>query len=134
MNMKIIGNVLGVLLVLTGCVWFLQGIGVLPGSFMSGQTKWAVYGGGAVVIGAGVLATIGVWKVIVNTVGILLLLMGALWILQGMNVLPGSVMSGQRVWATRGAIAVVLSIALFWANRRGGTTPRDRPTTGNRGL
>lgn len=28
-----------------GAVWFLQGINVLPGSFMTGQTKWAVIGG-----------------------------------------------------------------------------------------
>jgi hypothetical protein len=102
-------------------VWFLQGVGVLPGSFMTGQTKWAVYGGGAIVVGAGVLATIGLRKLIVNTVGILLLLVGSIWILQGISVLPGSFMSGQRVWATRGAIAVVISIALLWANRRGGT-------------
>ena len=53
--MKIIGNVVGVLLVLVGFVWFLQGIGVLPGSFMTGQTRWAVYGGGAIAIGAGAL-------------------------------------------------------------------------------
>ena len=35
----------GVLLVLMGGVWFFQGLGVLPGSFMTGQTKWAVIGG-----------------------------------------------------------------------------------------
>ena len=34
----------GVVLVLIGGVWILQGINVLPGSFMTGQTKWAVYG------------------------------------------------------------------------------------------
>ncbi len=28
-----------------GAIWFLQGIGVLPGSFMTGQQKWAIYGG-----------------------------------------------------------------------------------------
>jgi hypothetical protein len=33
-------------------VWILQGINVLPGSFMSGQTKWAINGGIAVVAGA----------------------------------------------------------------------------------
>jgi len=49
--MKIAGNVLGVLLALIGLVWFLQGIGVLPGSFMTGQTRWAVYGGIAIVAG-----------------------------------------------------------------------------------
>jgi len=38
-----------------GCVWFLQGINVLPGSFMTGQTKWAVYGGLLAAIGVGVL-------------------------------------------------------------------------------
>jgi hypothetical protein len=44
-------NVIGVLLMLAGVVWFLQGINVLPGSFMTGQTQWAVYGGVAFVIG-----------------------------------------------------------------------------------
>jgi hypothetical protein len=27
-----------------GSVWFLQGINILPGSFMTGQIEWAVYG------------------------------------------------------------------------------------------
>jgi hypothetical protein len=44
-------KVAGVLLVLVGCIWFLQGINVLPGSFMTGQTRWAVYGGIATVVG-----------------------------------------------------------------------------------
>ena len=30
---------------LTGVVWILQGIGVLPGSFMTGQIVWAAIGG-----------------------------------------------------------------------------------------
>jgi uncharacterized membrane protein SirB2 len=42
--MRIAMTVSGTLLMITGCVWFLQGINVLPGSFMTGQTKWAVYG------------------------------------------------------------------------------------------
>ena len=29
---------------LTGGIWILQGIGVLPGSFMSGQIMWAAIG------------------------------------------------------------------------------------------
>ena len=32
-------NILGVLLVLFGAIWFLQGINVLPGSFMTGQAS-----------------------------------------------------------------------------------------------
>ena len=42
--MKIVLNVVGVLMVLMGGIWFLQGINILPGSVMTGQIKWAVYG------------------------------------------------------------------------------------------
>ena len=42
--MRISSNVVGGLCLVVGCVWFLQGINILPGSFMTGQTKWAVYG------------------------------------------------------------------------------------------
>jgi hypothetical protein len=49
--MKIVFNVVGVLMVLMGAVWFLQGINILPGSFMTGQIRWAVYGAIAVVLG-----------------------------------------------------------------------------------
>jgi len=49
--MKIVLNIVGAVLVFIGSVWFLQGINVLPGSFMTGQMKWAVYGGIAVVAG-----------------------------------------------------------------------------------
>ncbi len=35
---------LAVLLDLTGIVWISQGIGVLPGSFMTGQIIWAAIG------------------------------------------------------------------------------------------
>jgi hypothetical protein len=51
--MRITLNVAAVLLVLIGTIWFFQGIGVLPGSFMSGQMQWAIYGGVAVIVGAG---------------------------------------------------------------------------------
>ncbi len=53
--MKIALNIIGVLLLLPGIVWFLQGINVLPGSFMSGQTQWAINGGILIVIGAALL-------------------------------------------------------------------------------
>ena len=49
--MRMAMNILGVLLVLMGGVWFLQGINVLPGSFMTGQTKWAVIGAIAAIAG-----------------------------------------------------------------------------------
>ena len=49
--MRIALNVVGVVLVIIGAIWFFQGINVLPGSFMTGQTQWAVYGGIAFVVG-----------------------------------------------------------------------------------
>jgi hypothetical protein len=42
--MKWVLLVVGVLLVLTGAVWTLQGLDVLGGSAMSGVTLWAIIG------------------------------------------------------------------------------------------
>jgi hypothetical protein len=53
--MKLFLNVLAVLLILAGGVWFLQGINILPGSFMTGQIKWAIYGVIAFLVGIGLL-------------------------------------------------------------------------------
>ena len=39
---------------LAGIVFFFQGIGVIPGSFMTGRGEWAVIGA-ALVAGAGAL-------------------------------------------------------------------------------
>jgi hypothetical protein len=54
--MKTVLAILGILLMLMGCVWCLQGINVLPGSFMTGQLQWAVYGVFAVIAGGILLA------------------------------------------------------------------------------
>jgi len=54
---KLALNIVGVLLVIVGVVWFLQGINVLPGSFMTGQTKWAINGGIAFAVGLALLVT-----------------------------------------------------------------------------
>jgi len=40
-----------------GCVWLLQGIGILPGSFMTGQPFWAVMG--AILVAVGGLLVFG---------------------------------------------------------------------------
>jgi hypothetical protein len=53
--MRVTVNVVAVLLLVIGIIWILQGINVLPGSFMTGQIQWAVYGLMAVVAGLGVL-------------------------------------------------------------------------------
>ena len=53
--MKVTLNIAGTIVVLLGAIWFLQGINVLPGSFMTGQIRWAVYGGIAVAAGISLL-------------------------------------------------------------------------------
>ena len=57
--MTLAAKIVGVLLVLTGIVWILQGINVLPGSFMTGQMQWAVYGAIALVVGVALFVTGG---------------------------------------------------------------------------
>jgi hypothetical protein len=53
--MRIALNIAGLLCLFVGGVWFLQGINVLPGSYMTGQTKWAVYGALLLLVGIGLL-------------------------------------------------------------------------------
>ncbi|WP_410563562.1 hypothetical protein [Amycolatopsis sp. cmx-4-61] len=46
----------GVVLVLVGAVWVLQGIGVITGSFMTGQKLWFLIGLAAVLVGVVLIA------------------------------------------------------------------------------
>jgi len=48
------------------------------------------------------------------------MLTGAIWILQGINILPGSFMTGQMKWAYAGLLAVVIGGGLVWVARRMG--------------
>ncbi len=57
--------------------------------------------------------------------GVLLVLAGGVWLLQGLNVLPGSFMTGQPFWAYAGAVCLLVGAGLlFWsllgARRKGG--------------
>jgi hypothetical protein len=50
--MKMTMNIVGVLFIIFGAIWVLQGTNVLKGdSFMVGQIKWAIYGGCLAAIG-----------------------------------------------------------------------------------
>ena len=53
--MKTVLSIIGILLILPGIIFFLQGINVLPGSFMTGDPQWAINGGIMIVIGLGFL-------------------------------------------------------------------------------
>ena len=46
-----VGRIIGVVLVLVGGLWTLQGFGVVGGSFMTGSTTWLIIGLVAVVVG-----------------------------------------------------------------------------------
>jgi hypothetical protein len=58
-------------------------------------------------------------RIFTNILGVLLFLLGVIWILQGVNILPGSFMTGQIVWAWRGAAAAAIGLILLAiANRK----------------
>jgi hypothetical protein len=58
-------------------------------------------------------------KLVANVVGVLMVLIGALWTLQGSNVLAGSVMSGQSMWLWIGIVVLVAGLGvLYWYNLR----------------
>ncbi len=48
-------GIAGVVCVLLGLVWIGQGTNILPGSFMSGQTQWAIIGLVVLVVGGWLL-------------------------------------------------------------------------------
>lgn len=56
------------------------------------------------------------WAPIV--LGVLLILVGAVWTLQGLNVLPGSFMTGQRFWAGAGIVTVIVGLGLLFLGLR----------------
>jgi hypothetical protein len=42
--MRTLSLVIGGIAIVAGAVWILQGSGVLPGSFMTGQRMWLIIG------------------------------------------------------------------------------------------
>jgi hypothetical protein len=52
-------------------------------------------------------------------VGIVFVAFGALWTLQGFNVVQGSFMSGQTMWLVIGIVLVLLGLWLLWSLRAG---------------
>jgi hypothetical protein len=44
--------------------------------------------------------------------GVLAESIGAIWILQGTNVMPGSLMSGQALWAVIGGVVAAVGLVL----------------------
>lgn len=64
-----------------------------------------------------------IMRVISSLLGLLLVLMGGIWILQGLNLAWGalsrSFMEGDQHWAIYGAIVFAIGIAqIVWSNTR----------------
>jgi hypothetical protein len=57
-------------------------------------------------------------RLTLNIIGGIFLFMGGIWFLQGINVLPGSFMTGQRLWAIIGGIAFLVGVILIALARR----------------
>ena len=48
-------------------------------------------------------------------VGVVCVLLGLVWIGQGTNILPGSFMSGQSMWAIIGLVLLIVGGWLLWS-------------------
>ncbi|WP_151084079.1 hypothetical protein [Nocardioides cynanchi] len=51
-------------------------------------------------------------------VGVLLILVGVVWTLQGLDVMGGSGMSGHAVWAVIGPVVALVGVVLVARSRR----------------
>ncbi|MBK5288925.1 MAG: hypothetical protein JJE46_10700, partial [Acidimicrobiia bacterium] len=53
-----------------------------------------------------------------RVVGVVLVVVGAVWLLQGLDLLGGSSMTGNTFWAVVGAPVVVVGVVLLWSTSR----------------
>lgn len=51
--------------------------------------------------------------------GLVLAMVGLVWALQGMGLLPGSFMTGDRTWVVVGAVMGAIGLALVFRSLRG---------------
>jgi len=56
--------------------------------------------------------------------GVVLVLVGAVWVLQGLGVITGSFMTGQKLWFLIGLVAFLVGVVLVAAN-----LTRRKPTS-----
>ncbi len=54
--------------------------------------------------------------------GVILLLIGGLWTLQGLGIVAGSAMSGVTLWAIVGPVVALVGVYLLWRGIRGTTS------------
>jgi len=58
-------------------------------------------------------------KKVIKVIGILFIISGAVWTLQGVGILPGSIMGNNPQWIVNGIIAIIIGAGIFWfVNRK----------------
>jgi LPXTG-motif cell wall-anchored protein len=55
---------------------------------------------------------------IAPVLGVLLVVLGGLWTLQGLGLVGGSFMTGSRLWLVIGLVLVIAGVALLLRRRR----------------
>ena len=58
-------------------------------------------------------------KTVPITLGVLMLVVGAVWTFQGLGVITGSPMTGVEIWAMIGPLVAGLGVALAYVGLRG---------------
>jgi len=58
-------------------------------------------------------------KTLPITLGLLMVVVGAVWTFQGLGYLKGSPMTGQQTWAVIGPVVAGLGVALAYVGIRG---------------
>jgi hypothetical protein len=58
-------------------------------------------------------------KWLIDIIGGILILIGGVWFFQGINLLPGSFMTGNPVYAILGALAVIIGVLVIVIGNRG---------------
>jgi uncharacterized membrane protein len=64
-------------------------------------------------------------RIVLLVMGVVLILMGVLWTMQGLDIVGGSAMSGNALWAVVGPIVVVVGAVLLFRGLRTQPSQRD---------
>jgi uncharacterized membrane protein len=64
-------------------------------------------------------------RIVLLVMGVVLILMGVLWTMQGLDIVGGSAMSGNAMWAVVGPIVVVVGAVLLFRGLRTQPSQRD---------
>ncbi|MEH1056509.1 hypothetical protein V6U89_15005 [Micromonospora sp. CPCC 206171] len=48
------------------------------------------------------------------TLGLLAVVVGAVWTVQGLGYVGGSVMTDQRIWAVVGPVVILIGLVVLW--------------------